>query len=151
MPYRLLHFNFGKLLTVSVGSLCSVFIPVQELALIVLLFIIIDFIVGLVVSFRVRKQGFLSDKAYRTVWKILGAETCVLLAFLLDAYVITFASLYLANIFAGIICGADLWSILTNFAILSNHPVFRLIKKWGKSEIESKMEGLKDFDKELHA
>jgi phage-related holin len=134
---------------ISAGSLCSVFIPLQELALIVLLFIIIDFVVGLIVSFRIRKQGFLSNKAYRTIWKILGAETCVLLAFLLDAYVITFASLYLANVFAGIICGVDLWSILTNFAILSNHPVFRLIKKWGKSEIENKMEGWKDFDKEI--
>jgi phage-related holin len=134
---------------VSAGSLCSVFIPLQELALIVLLFIIIDFAVGLIVSFRIRKQGFLSNKAYRTVWKIAGAEICVLLAFLLDTYVITFASLYLSNIFAGIICGVDLWSILTNFAILSNHPVFRLIKKWGKSEIESKMEGLKNFDKEI--
>jgi hypothetical protein len=34
---------------------------------------------------------------------------------------------------------SEFWSILTNFAILSNHPVFRIIKKWGKKEIEKKL------------
>jgi hypothetical protein len=105
---------------------------------------------GLIVSVRVRKIGFMSEKLYKSIWKLLGIEVTIFLSYLLDAHVIAPSlSLHLANIFTGIICGAELWSILTHFAILSDHPVFRLIKKWGKAEIENKVGALKDFEEDL--
>jgi phage-related holin len=138
------------MLTISAGSILSIFAPVSKLAVIAFVFVIIDFVFGLIVSVRVRKVGFQSEKFYKSVWKLLGIEVSIFLAYLLDAYVIApTLTLHLANIFTGIICGAELWSILTHFAILSDHPVFRLIKKWGKSEIENKIGAMKDFDKEL--
>jgi phage-related holin len=151
MPYRLLFsFNTGKALTVAVVSLFSVFAQVKILAIVAFLFVLIDFVLGIIVSIRVRKQGVLSSKIYKTVWKIIGIEVSICLAYLLDTVVLNnTTSFYLANVFTGIICGADFWSILTHFAILSDHPVFRLIKKWGKAEIENKVGALKDFDKEL--
>ena len=149
MPYRLL--NTGKLLTVSAGSIVSIFAPVKTLALTALLFVSIDFIFGLIVSVKVRKQGVMSGKIYKSLWKLIGIEVSIVLAHLLDTQVLNNTTSYhLANIFAGIICGTELWSILTHFAILSDHPVFRLIKKWGKSEIESKTGAMKDFDNELN-
>jgi phage-related holin len=148
MPYRVI--NAGKLLTISAGSILSIFAPVSKLAIIAFVFVCTDFILGLIVSTRVRKIGFRSDKFYKSLWKLLGIEVTIFLAYLLDTHVIAPSlSLHLPNIFTGIICGAEFWSILTNFAILSDHPVFRLIKKWGKSEIENKVGALKDFDKEL--
>jgi predicted PurR-regulated permease PerM len=123
---------------------------VSKLAIVAFVFVLVDFILGLIVSIRVRRMGFMSEKLYKSIWKLLGIEVSICLSYLLDAYVIAPSlSLHLANIFTGIICGTELWSILTHFAILSDHPVFRLIKKWGKAEIENKVGALKDFDKEL--
>jgi phage-related holin len=148
MPYRVL--TTGKLLTIGISSILSIFAPVSKLAIVAFVFVVIDFILGLFVSIRVRKVGFMSEKLYKSIWKLLGIEVSICLAYLLDAYVIAPSlSLHLANIFTGIICGTELWSILTHFAILSDHPVFRLIKKWGKAEIENKVGAMKDFDKEL--
>jgi len=132
------------------GSLISVLAPIKALAICVLIFIAVDFIFGLIVSVRVKKEGFITDRAWKTVWKLLGAEVCILLAWVLDKHVLDFIPyMFLSNIFAGFICTADLWSILTNCAILSNHPVFRLIKKWGKSEIENKTGlDISELDKE---
>jgi phage-related holin len=138
------------MLTISAGSILSIFAPVSKLAVIAFAFVVIDFIFGLIVSVRVRKVGFTTEKLYKSIWKLLGVEVSICLAYLLDVHVIDFTpTLHLANIFTGIICGAELWSILTHFAILSDHPVFRLIKKWGKAEIENKIGAMKDFDKEL--
>ena len=135
---------------VGVASLLSVFAPVKTLALVALLFVVTDFVFGLIVSIRVRKQGVMSSKIYKTIWKLIGIEVSIFLAHLLDTAVLNNTiSFHLANILTGIICGTELWSILTHFAILSDHPVFRLIKKWGKAEIENKVGALKDFDKEL--
>lgn len=140
----------GKLLTISASSILSIFAPVTKLAIVVFVFVAIDFVLGLIVSIRVRHVGFMSDKLYKSIWKLLGVEVSIYLAHLLDTAVLNNTiSFHLANILTGIICGTELWSILTHFAILSDHPVFRLIKKWGKAEIENKVGALKDFDKEL--
>jgi phage-related holin len=115
------------MLTVGMASLFSVFAQVKTLALVALLFVLIDFVFGLIVSIRVRKQGVMSSKIYKTMWKLIGIEISIILAHLLDTDVLNNTTAYrLPNIFAGIICGAEFWSILTHFAILSDHPVFRL-------------------------
>ena len=138
--YNILNLGTTGKITLTITSALSILVPIKVLAIVVLVFVAVDFTVGLIVSKKKRKQGFVTEKAWDTIWKIIGAEVCIVLAWVLDTHVLNFApDLFLANIFAGFICGADLWSILTNFAILSNHPVFRLIKKWGKSEIENKI------------
>jgi hypothetical protein len=76
----------------------------------------------------------------KTIWKLFGAETVVFFAFLLDEKILNFIPrLFLPNIFAGLICGAELWSILASLAILSGNPIFNAICKWGKDEIEKKL------------
>jgi phage-related holin len=142
MPYRII--SSGKIVACCFSSLVSVFAPVKTLVVVAFLFMSVDFVFGLIVSIKVRKQGLLSGKIYKSIWKLTGVEICIVLAHLLDTSVLNNTTPYhLANIFAGIICGTELWSILTHFAILSDHPVFRLIKKWGKSEIENKIGELK--------
>jgi phage-related holin len=152
MPYRLSGLNMGKPLAIGAGSVLSVFAPVKSLLFIALLFVVVDFVFGLIVSIRVRKQGVMSSKIYNTIWKAIGIEVSIFLAFLLDTQVLeNTTAFHLENIFTGIVCGTELWSILTHFAILSNHPVFRLIKKWGKSEIENKVGALKGFEEEVES
>jgi len=126
--------------TVLITAFLSIFAPITTLAIIVFLFILVDSIFGIIVSYKIKKQGFNSKKVYRTIWKLVGAEVCIILSYVLDTHVLSFTpTLHLPNIFTGIICGAEFWSILTNLAILSNHPIFRVIKKYAKTEIESKI------------
>ena len=137
--YNFIDLSIGGRLALMISSLISVFSPIYILALCVVVFILIDFVLGVIVSIRIKKEGFSSTRAWHTVWKLLGAIICILLAYKLDEYVLTFLPvLFLPNIVVGIICGADFWSILTNLSILSNHPVFKMIKKYGKSEIKNK-------------
>jgi membrane protein implicated in regulation of membrane protease activity len=143
-----------KYIIIVVGAILSILAPIKILAIIFIIFTLIDYILGVIVGIRVRKEGFISSKSYKTIWKLIGGLTCILLAFLLDNYVLTFLSLsILPYIITGILCGSDFWSILTNFALLSDHPVFRLIKKFGKEEIKKKyninVEELDKKEKEL--
>jgi len=136
----LLNLSVSGQITVILSAFLSIFAPVTTLAIVVFLFILVDFIFGVIVSYKVKKQGINSKKVYRTIWKLVGAEVCIILAYVLDTHVLSFTPrLHLPNIFTGIICGAEFWSILTNLAILSDHPIFRVIKKYAKTEIESKI------------
>jgi hypothetical protein len=141
MPYRVTTtagLAAPKMLTLAVGWLSSFFMPVAALLLLTICFIVADFIVGLTVSYRIHHTGFTTLKAWRTVFKFAGAMTSIAAAYAIEVLIFTSESAYLARCVAGILCGFDFYSLLANFAILSNHPAFRVIKKFVKSEIESK-------------
>jgi hypothetical protein len=146
--YRIQNLEAGKGVSISIIAVLGIFTPIVPLTIVVTLFIVIDWIVGFIVSKRIRKQGFLTHKFYNTVYKLIGAWLSIMLAFLIEKYIFKSEALYISHGIAGIICGADFWSILSNFAILSDHPVFRLIKKWAKSEIENKIGMIKEVRNE---
>ncbi|MDR0792888.1 MAG: phage holin family protein [Chitinophagaceae bacterium] len=134
------HSSIGAKTTILFSSFFSMLIPIRKLAALVFLFIAIDFVSGSFVAKRERKEGFMTKKFYRTLWKLAGAEIAISLALFLDDSILSFLPhMFLPNIFAGFFCGADIWSILANFAILSNAPAFNLIRKFGKAEIMSKL------------
>jgi hypothetical protein len=146
--YRLQNLEAGKGVAISVIAIMGIFTPIIPLTIIVTLFIVIDCVVGIIVSKRIRKQGFVTHKFYNTIYKLIGAWLSIMLAFLIEKYIFKSESLYISHGIAGIICGADFWSILSNFAILSNHPVFRLIQKWAKAEIANKIGTLGQIENE---
>ena len=151
--YHLINLSTGGKTTVLVSSIMAILAPIATVILAVAVFIVVDFILGFVVSVKVKKKGFMSGKFWGTIWKLAGALTVIILGDVLDTHVLSFMPrLHLAHIFAGIVCGADLWSILANFAILSDHPIFNLIKKWGRSEIVNKIgvDLADELDKQLN-
>lgn len=127
----------GKWFTAVIGILGSYFAPVQTLILIVIEFIAIDFVIGVIAS-RVRAKragklsewGFESDKAWHTVLKAVFVVLGIVMAHHVDAYVVNFVDLHLTNIFCGFVCGVEFWSFLENAACISDHPVFRWLKKY---------------------
>ena len=127
-----------KALTLSVGWLVSAFMPIAAILMLTICFIIADFIVGIIVSYRIRHVGFTTLKAWRTAFKFAGAMTAIVAAYAIERLIFESDSAYLSRGVAGILCGFDFYSLMANFAILSNHPVFRAVKKFVKSEIESK-------------
>lgn len=134
--------------------LSSVFAPVQSLVLISLEFITIDFIIGVIAS-RVRAKragrlsewGFESEKAWHTIWKAVFVFIGICLAHQLNEYIITFVDLQLTNVFCGFVCGVEFWSILENSACISDHPVFRWLKKYMGKKVKEIGIDPEDLDK----
>lgn len=134
--------------------LSSVFAPVQSLVLISLEFITIDFIIGVIAS-RVRAKragrlsewGFESEKAWHTIWKAVFVFIGICLAHQLNEYIFTFVDLQLTNVFCGFVCGVEFWSILENSACISDHPVFRWLKKYMGKKVKEIGIDPEDLDK----
>lgn len=109
----------------------GLFLPLRPLIIVLVTFIAIDFITGLIASWN-RGEGFCSKKMWRTIYKIAFAFTGVVMMHLLDEIVLgpmTTEPLQLANYFTAFVCGTEFWSFLENGSELSNHPVFRIVRK----------------------
>ena len=133
-----------------VAGFVGVFVQnILPLFVAVFIFEAVDFITGCIKSYVVAKRNgekfaFESIKAWRTIYKIVFILIGIALAELLDA---TFSEnrLRFANWFTTFCCGVEFWSFLENAAVISDHPIFRWLRKFMKIEVEDKT-GI-DFDK----
>lgn len=131
-----------------VASLTAYFVhSILPLIVCVIVFECFDFVTGVWKSAVVSKRkgerfAFESVKAWRTIYKIVFILAGIILAEMLDA-VVTEYHLRLANYFTAFCCGVEFWSFLENAAVISNHPVFRWLKKYMKEKVEDKI----DFEK----
>lgn len=115
------------LLSIPLGIL----LPLRPLLIVLVAFITIDFITGLVASWH-RGEGFCSKKMWRTIYKCVFAFTGVVMMHLLDDVVLLptrTTPLHLANYFTAFVCGTEFWSFLENGSELSQHPVFRVVRR----------------------
>ena len=115
------------LLSIPLGIL----IPLRPLLIVLVAFIAIDFITGLVASWH-RGEGFCSKKMWRTIYKCAFAFTGVVMMHLLDEVVLLptrTSPLHLANYFTAFVCGTEFWSFLENGSEVSQHPIFRIVRK----------------------
>lgn len=146
----MMHLNIYGTKTAAglVASLAAYFVHnILPLIVCVLVFECIDFITGVWKSAVVSKRkgerfAFESVKAWRTIYKIVFILAGIILAEMLDAVVSEY-HLRLANYFTAFCCGVEFWSFLENAAVISNHPVFRWLKRFMKEKVEDKI----DFDK----
>lgn len=118
----------------AAAALCALFAPVASLLLSTGLFIGVDFLTGVaadraIARRRGRRWYFESGKAWRTVVKGALAVVAVALAWVLESCVARTPELHLARLFAGFICGVELWSFLENAAQLSDAPLFRQLRR----------------------
>ena len=136
---NMLNLSMGSKLTGFTAGIIGIFAPIHAMLVVITLFITVDFFLGLTVSMRVKKEPFCTQKAYWSVWKLIGAMICILLAYIADIYIFTFLSdHYLANFVASFVCGIEFWSILSYLSVLSDNPIFMLIRKLSKIEVEKK-------------
>ena len=86
-----------------------------------------------------RREGrtwyFESREAWRTVLKLALALTAIAMAWLIDRCVLGFTRLDTARLFAGFICGVEMWSFLENAAQLSDAPLFRRLRRYARRRI----------------
>jgi len=105
------------------------------------IFEFVDFVTGCIKSAVVAKRkgekfAFESIKAWRTIYKYVFLLIGIFLAELLDHTVANEGRLRLANYFTCFACGVEFWSFLENAAIISDHPLFRWLRKFMKLKVE---------------
>ena len=124
----------------AAAGLAAVFAPVAPMIVCAMLFIGVDFVTGLAADrAATRRAGgpwyFESRKAWRTVLKLALTLTAIVMAWLLDRYVLDFLHLNVARLFTGFTCGVEFWSFLENAAQISDAPVFRWLRRYVRQRI----------------
>lgn len=124
-----------------VASLCGLLCPIAPLITTATLFIVVDFITGVIASHaEARREGkewwFESRKAWRTVIKAGFVAIAIVMMWVLDYHVLEFMHLNMAKLFTGFVCGVELWSFLENAATISRAPLFEWMSRWVKRRVE---------------
>lgn len=133
----------AKVASGIVSGFVSVFVQnLLPLFVAVIVFEAVDFVTGCIKSYVVaRRKGerfaFESVKAWRTIYKLVFILVGIVLAEMLDATIVD-ARLRLANWFTGFCCGVEFWSFLENAAVISDHPIFRWLRRFMKDKVEDK-------------
>lgn len=109
--------------------------PISVLILWLLIFIIVDMIMGVYASL-VEGKRITSHKLQRTVIKFLMYSISVILLEGIDCYMMTFADLNLAKIGSTIICGIEIYSIFENCYRATKNPVFKVLTQFTLGKIK---------------
>ena len=125
--------------------MAALFAPVVPLAACTVGFIAVDFVSGVAADRKMTlKEGrvwyFESRRAWRTVRKAGFAVLCIVLAWLLEHWVLAPSDLHPARLFAGFICGVELWSFLENAAQLSEALLFLHLRRYACRHIGKEAE-----------
>ena len=133
-----------KLFSGLVLSLLGLFAPAAPMILCTMCFIAIDFLTGVAADRRQARQTgrvwyFESAKAWRTIRKAAFVVVALAMAWLIDSCILDFLNLRLARLFAGFICGVEVWSFLENASQLSDAPLFEWMRRYVHRRIEQQI------------
>jgi phage-related holin len=103
-------------------------------------FIGIDFVTGVAASRAERRRAgeewyFESREAWRTVEKLGFTIIALLMAYIIDTMMLDFLRLNLTKLFAGFVCGVEMWSFLENACRVSDAPLLRYIKRYVRHKV----------------
>ena len=86
-----------------------------------------------------QRFAFESVKAWRTIYKFVFILVGIVLAEMLDQTVANESRLRFANYFTAFCCGVEFWSFLENAAVISDHPIFRWLRRFMKFKLEDEI------------
>ena len=142
-PLKIFVGGFAGFLSVFVEELLPLIFTV-------FFFEVIDFVTGLIKSAVVSKRkgehfAFESIKAWRTIYKLLFLILGIVLFEMLDRALSLESRFRFANYFTVFCCSVELWSFLENAAVISDHPIFRALRKYMRVKVDEQI-GLSGFD-----
>lgn len=122
--------NLGLLFATPQGWIVSIlvaiaayFAPVTAVVAVIFGFVIIDFFTGIWAA-KKRKEKIRSHTMRNSVTKLLCYLIVILLAFVLQKEIITFDWFAATNIAAGLICLAELKSVVENMGDITGNSIF---------------------------
>jgi hypothetical protein len=81
----------------------------------------------------IEKKGIKSSKLWKTLFKLFFVVLFIMLLYSMDA---EFHIIELHRLVAWLIVGFEAWSILENMARITDHRIFRILKKFMEDRIE---------------
>lgn len=135
----------AKVFAGILAGFLSVFVDnLLPLIITVTVFEFVDFVTGVIKSAVVAKRSkkrfaFESIKAWRTIYKYVFVLVGIVLAEMLDETILNETRLRFANYFTAFCCGIEFWSFLENAAVISDHPIFRWLRKFMKFKLEDEI------------
>lgn len=134
-----------KYISATAAGMCALLCPIAPLITTALVFIIIDFVTGIMASRTIaRREGkewwIESRKAWRTVYKAGFTAVAIIMMWLIDHVLLGFMNLNLANLFTGFVCGVELWSFLENATTISDSRLFSWLGKWVKRRVAKEVD-----------
>lgn len=126
------------------GAVVSLFLEVESIMMPCLVFIGIDFILGVITDIKAslkkgEKFGIQSTKLWKTITKLMGVMLSIILTQLFTNSYIDWLGVNLGKMIAGVIASVELYSILGHICYISDWSGFKLIRKLLKKEIETKV------------
>jgi phage-related holin len=113
-------------------ALGGYFAPVQNVVLVVMLAVIIDLITGIWASYT-RGKGIKSRRLMRSIVKIVLYNMIIYLMFCIDKEM---ALIELHKTVAWLIVGFEVWSILENAARITDHRIFRILRRYMEDRVK---------------
>lgn len=134
-----------KYISAVIASLCGLLCPIAPLVTTAILFVVVDFVTGIIASCVVaRREGrpwwFESRKAWRTVAKAGFVAIAIVMMWIIDHQLLEFMHLNLANLFTGFVCGVELWSFLENAQTISGSSLFEWMGRWVRRRVGEEVE-----------
>jgi len=121
------HFISGAIMSVT-----AYFAPCQGVIYVAIGAVLLDFVTGIIASL-VEKKGIKSSKLWKTLFKLFFVVFFIMLLYSIDK---EFDIIELHRVIAWLIVGFEVWSILENMARITDHRIFRLLKKFMEDKIE---------------
>ena len=133
-----------RVVNAALLALAALFAPIQPVILCALLFILIDFVTGVLASrCEARERGeawyFTSHDAWRTIRKAGFVLLTIAMCWVVECCILNFLTLHLTRITAGAICGVEMWSFLENASVLSDARLFAWLRNYVKRKVEKEM------------
>lgn len=130
------HFISGIIMSIT-----AYFAPCKGVIYVAVGAVLLDFATG-IISALVQKKGIKSSKLWKTLFKLFFVTLFIMLLYSMDT---EFHIIELHRIVAWLIVGFEAWSILENMAKITDHKIFRILKKFMEDKIE-KQTGVKIGD-----
>ena len=126
-------------------ALAALFAPVVPLVWCVVGFIAFDFLTGVLASRAdARREGeewyFTSSNAWHTAEKLGFAIIALCMAYLIDTQMLDFMHLNLTKLFAGFVCGVEMWSFLENACRISDAPMLDYLRRWVRGRVRKEVD-----------
>ena len=128
-----------------VAALMALFAPIVPLVWCVVGFISFDFLTGVLASHAdARREGaewyFTSAEAWHTVQKLGFTIIALCMAYLIDTLMLDFMHLNLTKLFAGFVCGVEMWSFLENACRISSSPMLNYLRRGVGGKVRKEVE-----------
>ena len=129
----------------ALRSLAALFAPVVPMVWCVAGFILFDFLTGVwaskVESRELGKEWYFESRlAWHTAQKLGFTIIALCMAFVIDTMILDFLEMNLTKLFAGFVCGVEMWSFLENACRISDAPLLRYIKRYVKQKVREEAE-----------